>query len=95
VFACIDVAEGEAEGTEKVCGGLGMLHRLCHLSWVVSEVASWQEGGVTYLGSPTLSLWAWVGVYTAFSVFVVLLALAFIILSCLLAVNISKRGGGG
>jgi len=30
----------------------------CHLSWVVSEVVSWQGGGVTYLGSPTLTLWA-------------------------------------
>jgi len=40
-------------------------------------------------------LWAWVGVYAAFAVFVVLLALAFIILSRLLAVDIAERGGGG
>jgi len=50
----VDVAEGEAEGADEVCGGLGTPHGLCHLSWVVSEVVSWQGGGVTYLGSPTL-----------------------------------------
>jgi len=76
VFAYVDRAEGEVEGADEVCGRLGTLHRLCHLSWVVSEVVSWQGGGVTYLGSPTLSLWVWVGVYAAFAVFVVLLVLA-------------------
>jgi len=69
-----------------------------HLHMLAVDMAEGEaEGGVTHLGSPTLSLWAWVGIYTAFAVFVVLLALAFIVLSCLLALltraqSLSHRG---
>jgi hypothetical protein len=36
-------------------------------------------------------LWAWVGFYAAFAVFVVLLPLAFGVLSRLLAVDVAER----
>ena len=60
---------------------------LTHLSWVVSVVVNWQGVGLL---TCMLSLWV-LGVYATFMASAVLLAVAFVVHACLLAVDVAAR----